>query len=134
MYNEFHEWFGTFIVLGFCAQPIFGVIHHKQFIKTQKKGWANKTHVWFGRALLILGIINGGLGFQLAQNTSTNQNVIYVIVVMLIALLYVGALIRWSTKGSGRDGEIVTINSNLTRGSEEEIAAKEGEITVAERR
>jgi len=90
--------------------------------------------VWFGRALLILGIINGGLGFQLAQNTSTNQNVIYVISVMLIALLYVGALIRWSTRGSGRSGEIVTINSSSTTGSEEEIATKETEITVAERR
>ena len=134
MYNEFHEWFGTFIVVGFCAQPIIGVIHHRHFVKTQKKGWANKIHVWLGRALLVLGIINGGLGFQLAQNTSTSQNVIYVIFVMLIALLYVGALIRWSTRGSGQIEEVWTINSTPTSGSQEEVATKEAEITVVERR
>lgn len=109
-------------------------MHHKQFVKVQKRGWASKTHVWFGRALLVLGIINGGLGFQLAQNTTMNQNIIYIIFVMLIALLYVGALIRWGTRGQVQLVSVDSVPNSVPRDSSQvEVAGKEAETTITVR-
>lgn len=45
-------------------------------------------HVWFGRALITLGIINGGLGLQLSDNTRAGE-IVYGIVAALVAITYV---------------------------------------------
>lgn len=36
--------------------------------KDRKTVWTH-VHVWYGRILIALGIVNGGLGLQLANNT-----------------------------------------------------------------
>jgi hypothetical protein len=50
-------------------QPFFGFVHHRRYLATQKRGNWTRLHVWYGRVLILLGIINGGLGLQLAANT-----------------------------------------------------------------
>lgn len=55
-----------FIVLFF--QPALGLIHHAQFKKYQTRTVWSHAHIWVGRLVITLGIINGGLGFQLAES------------------------------------------------------------------
>lgn len=54
-------------------QPILGLIHHMQFRKTQRRTFWARGHVWFGRGLIAIGVVNGGLGLQLAQDTVTGE-------------------------------------------------------------
>jgi hypothetical protein len=66
----------------------------------------------------------------LAANTTANQNVIYIIFVMLIALLYVGSLIRWSIRGQV---QMVSVDSVPRDSSQVEITGKEVETTITVR-
>jgi hypothetical protein len=43
-----------------------GWLHHQHYLKHQERGVISHLHMWFGRLLLIAGIVNGGLGLQLA--------------------------------------------------------------------
>jgi len=45
-------------------------------------------HIWYGRVLIICGVINGGLGLQLAANSS-NGNIAYGVVAGAMFVLYV---------------------------------------------
>ena len=48
-------------------QPAFGWFHHLHFVKHQGRGAISHVHIWYGRILIALGIINGGLGLELAR-------------------------------------------------------------------
>lgn len=61
-----HTLFGTVIIALFGVQPFLGVWHHMHYRKHQQRGIVSHVHVWYGRSLMILGVINGGLGLQLA--------------------------------------------------------------------
>lgn len=52
------------------VQPFIGVIHHLRFKKKREPGLWTVWHIWYGRVLILLGIINGGLGLKLAGNTT----------------------------------------------------------------
>jgi hypothetical protein len=72
-------------------QPIFGAIHHHIFKKRSadlRAGRSTKppgrttigrVHLWVGRALIVMGMVNGGLGIRLASfspfqtNTTTRK-------------------------------------------------------------
>jgi hypothetical protein len=47
-------------------QPALGILQHRHFKKTGKKSWWGYVHRWNGRVAIVLGMINQGLGFQLA--------------------------------------------------------------------
>lgn len=49
-------------------QPVLGWLHHRRFVqaKASGRGWASYVHRWGGRCLILLGVVNGGLGLQLA--------------------------------------------------------------------
>ena len=50
-------------------QPILGILQHRYFKKNGGKSVFGYIHKWVGRGAIILGIINNGLGFQLADDT-----------------------------------------------------------------
>jgi hypothetical protein len=60
-------------VVTLLIQPFIGLLHHRRFISTQKQSFWTVLHVWYGRSLILLGIINGGLGLQLAANTKAGM-------------------------------------------------------------
>lgn len=47
-------------------QPILGIIHHVKFKSLGRRTVWSHLHLWLGRSAITLGIINGGLGLQLA--------------------------------------------------------------------
>jgi uncharacterized membrane protein (DUF485 family) len=49
-------------------QPIMGILQHRYFKKTGGKSIFAYLHRWIGRGAIILGMINNGLGFQLAES------------------------------------------------------------------
>jgi len=50
------------------VQPILGIIQHQHYKRTGGKGVFAYVHRWVGRCAIVLGMINNGLGFQLASN------------------------------------------------------------------
>ncbi|CAI7654607.1 unnamed protein product [Penicillium glandicola] len=66
--DSYHAIFGMIIVISLVVfQPAMGMLQHRFFRKTGGKGPFAYMHRWFGRLMMILGIINVGLGFKLAQ-------------------------------------------------------------------
>lgn len=72
-------------------QPILGLIHHYRYRKTQDRTWWTHVHIWYGRVLIFLGIITGGLGLKLAGNT-TSGKIAYGTIGGLVSLAYIGAI------------------------------------------
>jgi len=48
-------------------QPVMGILQHRYFKKTGGRSIFGHIHRWVGRFAIVLGIINNGLGFQLAE-------------------------------------------------------------------
>lgn len=62
------------VVIGLLAvctiivfQPIMGILQHRHFKKRGDKSIFAYLHRWIGRGAIVLGMINSGLGFQLAK-------------------------------------------------------------------
>ena len=77
-------------------QPAAGVLHHHFFKRDKKRNIFSYGHIWLGRCVIILGIINGGLGLQLAGD-STGGKIAYGVASGVIFLLYLGVL-GWNWK------------------------------------
>jgi hypothetical protein len=50
-------------------QPIGGILHHLGFKRHGQRTLVSHLHIWLGRILITLGIINGGLGLLLASKS-----------------------------------------------------------------
>ncbi|KAI1294538.1 iron reductase domain protein [Xylaria venustula] len=96
-FSENHTLLGTVVVALFGVQPIGGYIHHLYYVKYQKRGLVSHGHIWYGRILLVLGIVNGGLGLQLA---SAGQSLViaYSVVAAVIFAAYIGGAIFGEVK------------------------------------
>lgn len=60
-FNTAHQVIGIIVFIFILAQFTLGVVHHREFKKTQKPTKFAPIHVWLGRAAIILGIVNGFL-------------------------------------------------------------------------
>ncbi|TFB05475.1 hypothetical protein CCMA1212_002725 [Trichoderma ghanense] len=93
--NEFfdqpHSRLGVILVALISLQPIFGLIHHINYLKTQRRGIFGHLHCWYGRALMIIGIVNGGLGLQLG-NVATRYIIAYSVVAGVTTLFYLASI------------------------------------------
>jgi hypothetical protein len=90
--NQAHPIIGVVLFILLVAQPFLGYMHHVAFKKNQARGFWSHGHVWLGRTIITLGIINGGLGFMLANNTSYGP-IVYGVVAGVFYLAYVVAVI-----------------------------------------
>ncbi|KAH8657675.1 hypothetical protein BX600DRAFT_438866 [Xylariales sp. PMI_506] len=66
-FKSTHTQLGTAIVALFGIQPVLGWLHHMHYVKYQQRGIISYVHIFYGGALIMLGIINGGLGLKLAS-------------------------------------------------------------------
>jgi len=86
--NESHPIIGLVVVSLLVFQPFLGIIHHLKFRKLDRRTFWSHAHMWFGRCLIILGAVNGGLGLQLAGNTTSGE-IAYGVVAGVIFLIYI---------------------------------------------
>jgi hypothetical protein len=91
---EAHPLLGLVVVCGLFFQPFLGLGHHILF---KRKGGPNALtypHIWWGRVLITVGIVNGFFGLRLAE-ISVSIEIAYASVAGVIWLIWmaVAALI-----------------------------------------
>lgn len=101
-----HEAHPIIGIVAFCLlflQPWLGLLHHFLFKKYSKRVFWSYAHIWIGRFVIALGIINGGLGLQLSQKLgqyapSKGAIIGYSVAAGIIYLLYILAAIYGESK------------------------------------
>ncbi|KAK4083048.1 hypothetical protein Purlil1_10992 [Purpureocillium lilacinum] len=63
-FNTPHTRLGVFVVPLMGIQPLLGFLHHAYYRKYQHRGIISYIHIWYGRSLMIIGVVNGGLGIK----------------------------------------------------------------------
>ncbi|OAT01375.1 uncharacterized protein BDCG_05033 [Blastomyces dermatitidis ER-3] len=87
LHAKAHTILRTAIIALLLLQPLIGFVNHHKFTRTQRPGLWTRFHVWYGRVLILLGMINGGLLVQLADNTRAGI-VAYGVVAGLVGVVY----------------------------------------------
>jgi hypothetical protein len=96
--GRYHPIIGIVLFAVLFMQPVLGLIHHFQFKKYGRRTFWSYGHLWLGRLLIPIGIINGGLGLLLATETgygrpTSGQIAAYGAVAGLMALSWASAAI-----------------------------------------
>lgn len=102
---------GYHMVIGYAIaaalvlfQPAMGLYQHLHYHKTGGKTVFGLIHRWLGRTTIMVGIVNGGLGFMIAGSDSAY--VPYVIVAVIIFLIYISVLgFAWYRSGQQQDAQ-----------------------------
>ncbi|KAH9904209.1 hypothetical protein F4778DRAFT_734414 [Xylariomycetidae sp. FL2044] len=84
-----HTRLGLAVVILMAFQPALGWAHHVLFKKRGSRTPVSHAHVWYGRALMVLGVVNGGLGLALAR-AGTGFVIAYSVVAAAVFLIYAG--------------------------------------------
>ena len=51
---------GLIVISLLSLQPILGYVHHMMYKRKQRRTVFSHLHIWYGRILMVIGIINGG--------------------------------------------------------------------------
>ncbi|KAK5382478.1 hypothetical protein LTS13_003142 [Exophiala xenobiotica] len=86
-----------YVIVGLlvAVQPDLGVLQHLYFRKAERRGIFGWIHLFLGRSILILGLVNGARGFKLARDGKTAP---YYAVFGLICAVYICVLL-WDWRG-----------------------------------
>lgn len=103
--QRIHQLDGYHMIIGFVVvavlvlfQPAMGLYQHMYYRRTGGRSTFGYAHRWLGRSMMILGIINGGLGFMISG--SSDSYTPYGVVAGIIFLIYVAVLIfAWYRSG-----------------------------------
>ncbi|KAF1835840.1 hypothetical protein BDW02DRAFT_266808 [Decorospora gaudefroyi] len=66
--DNYHPVIGIIVFVLLFFQPILGFVHHLKFKKYSRRTIWSYGHLWLGRILITLGMVNGGLGLLLASD------------------------------------------------------------------
>jgi hypothetical protein len=88
--DSYHAIIGIVVIILIFFQPILGFMHHTLFKKYSRRTMWSYAHIWLGRVAVTLGIINGGLGLKLADNSSSGK-IAYGVVAGVMWLAWVAA-------------------------------------------
>lgn len=99
-----HPIIGIIVVGALVFQPIGGLIHHYMYKKYHRRTIWAITHVWWGRIILTLGIINGGLGLMLSGNTVKGE-IAYGVIAGVMWLIWMAVAVWGHLRSRGTSGE-----------------------------
>ncbi|EEH34493.2 hypothetical protein PAAG_05542 [Paracoccidioides lutzii Pb01] len=89
----------------------YGLLYDHHFIATKESGVRIYIHVWYGRFLTILGIVNEGLGLQLAGNPEAGT-IVYGVVAGLVGVAYFTKVVLFkNAKRSLKNDIVVEVRS-----------------------
>ncbi|KAL7623436.1 hypothetical protein AAE478_007118 [Parahypoxylon ruwenzoriense] len=88
-FNSAHQVIGLLIFIFIFAQFTLGFLHHRTFKKTQQTTKMAPIHVWLGRVIVVMGIVNGFLGFPLAQASQYNYVLAGLILFLFPAMILI---------------------------------------------
>ncbi|GAM89121.1 hypothetical protein ANO11243_071560 [Dothideomycetidae sp. 11243] len=103
--NHAHPIIGLVLLALLFFQPFFGHLHHILYKRRGRRTIVSHLHANTGRALILLGIINGGLGLQLAGAT-TKSMIAYGVLGGLVGVLYIVMFVLVEAK-MPRGGDVV---------------------------
>ncbi|EXJ80046.1 hypothetical protein A1O3_08332 [Capronia epimyces CBS 606.96] len=117
VWNDPHPKLGLAVLAIAFFQPIFGAIHHRIYKKRAVNAQAGRSteapgrtsvghaHLWLGRLLIVLGVINGGLGIRLASfspfqtgATTNKARITYTTMAAVMFVLYMIFLILFEVR------------------------------------
>lgn len=78
------------VVALLAFQPALGWFHHRHFRKYQRRGIISYIHIWYGRALMVAGVVCGGLGLGWAQGPQSFI-IAYSVIATVFFTLYVAS-------------------------------------------
>jgi hypothetical protein len=90
--NSYHPIVGIVVFVIVFFQPFLGFLHHSLFKKYGHRTMWSYAHIWTGRVAITLGIINGGLGLKLANNSNSGK-IAYGVVAGFMWLAWVAAMV-----------------------------------------
>ncbi|KAK3379139.1 hypothetical protein B0T24DRAFT_522608, partial [Lasiosphaeria ovina] len=107
--TKYHPIVGLVTLATLLPQPILGWLHHRRFKQVQRRQFWSYLHIFNGRIGVTVGIINGGLGLQLA-GASADRKRTYIIVaaVMWTLWMLVAIVAEMRRLRSGRRAERAT--------------------------
>lgn len=89
-----HPIIGIALLVVLFFQPILGFLHHRMFKRSGRRTLWSYAHLFHGRFAILLGMVNGGLGIQLANTASSAARIAYAIIVAVIAVIYIAAVVK----------------------------------------
>ncbi|KAF4448607.1 hypothetical protein F53441_8026 [Fusarium austroafricanum] len=92
-FTQPHVIIGTVVCGLMIVQPILGWLHHRNYLKYQRRTGISYGHLWYGRTLMIAGIVNGGLGLSLA-GAPLGWIIAYSVIGLVTSLLYTAGAVR----------------------------------------
>jgi len=96
-----HPIIGIVLLIILCVQPLGGFLHHRYFKKYGRRSTVSYAHIGIGRIAIILGMINGGLGLQLA-GVQGSSVIAYSVIAAVMGLLYIASIVYGERKRSKR--------------------------------
>ncbi|KAI2619277.1 hypothetical protein GGR54DRAFT_647944 [Hypoxylon sp. NC1633] len=92
-----HPIIGIVILVALFLQPILGIYHHRQFKRLKRRTVFSHAHLWLGRLMVTLGVVNGGLGLQLA-GASRDAVTAYSVVAAVAWLIWLVTAVTWEVR------------------------------------
>ena len=103
--SNHHPIIGIVLLVVLVLQPISGFLHHRLFKKYNSRTLWSYVHLWHGRVAILLGIINGGLGIQLAGDASQGAKIAYGVIAGLVGVVYIACAIYGAIYGEMKRGK-----------------------------
>ncbi|KXX77776.1 hypothetical protein MMYC01_204086 [Madurella mycetomatis] len=89
---NYHPIIGLVVLVCLLFQPVLGIIHHVRFKKLGRRQFWSYLHLFNGRGVITLGIINGGLGLWMAQAPTTLKTAYIAVAAAMWSLWMLAAL------------------------------------------
>ncbi|WZH42239.1 Cytochrome b561 domain-containing protein [Fusarium acuminatum] len=99
--SDSHVVLGTFVCVLMVAQPFLGWFHHRNYVKHQRRTKVSYGHIWLGRTLMVIGIINGGTGLKLS-GASSGPIVAYSVIGAIVFSAYTGGVVLKEVRLRGK--------------------------------
>jgi hypothetical protein len=100
--TTYHAIIGLVVTGALLLQPITGLVHHSLFKRHNQKNAATYPHVWWGRAVVTLGIVDGGFGLQLSGNTRSGE-IIYGVLAGFFWVLWMSVIMFSFVRSRGKN-------------------------------
>jgi hypothetical protein len=123
-FSEGHQIIGIVVVAALIVQALLGYLHHRDYTKLGRRTWFSHSHLWVGRVVIVMGMINAVLyvklflpsflpllvitakinsGFLLAGSNGGSIGIaIFALIILTgtVAVVYFGAKRRRSASGT----------------------------------
>ena len=104
-----HALLGIAVTILMMLQPAWGVLQHRHFLRYRERGIFGRVHRVLGAGAILLGIINGGLGLQLADAVGSAGGNAYVLGAAVLGSIYITtyaaiAFGKWSGEAQSPHG------------------------------